>query len=152
MVKPGTPSTFEKQSASIVKRLKLIDEAINQSGSQKILDIGCGVGVYEQALSSRGLKIVGIDLEMDSLIQCQKNCKADFCKVYRRQFGFHTLRRTFGRNLWLIGQRLETISELLGHTSTDMTRIYIGLNLSDMSKALACYKIARTCTYTKSLV
>jgi len=81
-----------------------------------------------------------------------ENDLAEFCERYGRTFGFHTLRRTFGRNLWLREQKIETISELLGHSSTDMTRKYLGLNLSDMSKALACYKIARTCTYTKSLV
>ena len=50
-------------------------------------------------------------------------------------------RRTFGRNLWLLGVRLETISELLGHTSTDMTRLYLGLNLLDMRNALSIYRL-----------
>jgi integrase len=74
-----------------------------------------------------------------------------FCKVFGKKFGFHTLRRTFGRNLWLRNVPIETISELYGHSSIDMTRRYIGLNLTDMSKALSCYNIARSCTYLSPL-
>lgn len=59
------------------------------------------------------------------------------CARFGRKFTFHTLRRTFGRNLWLRGVPLETISELLGHSSTDMTRLYIGINLVDMRRAIA---------------
>lgn len=65
----------------------------------------------------------------------------EFCSRFGKKFTFHTLRRTFGRNLWLLGVRLETVSELLGHSSTDMTRLYLGLDLVDMKKALATYKI-----------
>jgi integrase len=60
-----------------------------------------------------------------------------FCLRFGRKFTFHTLRRTFGRNLWLRGVPLETISELLGHSSTDMTRLYIGINLIDMRRAIS---------------
>lgn len=73
---------------------------------------------------------------------------AEFCRRHGRKFTFHTLRRSFGRNLWLNGVPVETISELLGHSSTDMTRKYLGLNLTDMRKAMSCYTIARTCTST----
>jgi integrase len=62
-----------------------------------------------------------------------------FCARYGKKFSFHTLRRTFGRNLWLRGIPIETISELLGHASTDMTRLYLGLNLTDMRKAISEY-------------
>lgn len=81
-----------------------------------------------------------------------------FCKKYGRRFTFHTMRRTCGRNLWLIedahGRRIvpiETISEYLGHSSTDTTRRYLGINLSDMRQALSCYKVARKCTLVKNL-
>jgi len=63
----------------------------------------------------------------------------DFCVRFAKKFSFHTLRRTFGRNLWLLGTRLETISELLGHASCDMTRLYLGLNMLDMRSALSAY-------------
>ena len=58
---------------------------------------------------------------------------------FGRRFTTHTLRRTFGRNLWLRGIPIETISELMGHTSTDMTRLYLGLNVTDMRKAICEY-------------
>jgi integrase len=63
----------------------------------------------------------------------------DFSLRFGRRFSTHTLRRTFGRNLWLRGIPIETISELMGHASTDMTRLYLGLNLSDMRKAITEY-------------
>ena len=63
-----------------------------------------------------------------------------FCARYGKRFGFHTLRRSFGRNLWLLGTPIETISELYGHASVDMTRMYLGVGISDMSKALAGYR------------
>jgi len=59
-----------------------------------------------------------------------------FCGRFGKKFSFHTLRRTFGRNAWLNGVHLETISELYGHASCDQTRWYLGLNLTDMRQAL----------------
>ncbi len=64
----------------------------------------------------------------------------EFCQRYGKRFGFHTLRRSFGRNLWLLGTPIETISELYGHESVDMTRMYLGVGISDMSKALSRYR------------
>jgi integrase len=58
---------------------------------------------------------------------------------YGHRFSTHTLRRTFGRNLWLRGIPIETIAELMGHASTDMTRLYLGLNITDMRKAISEY-------------
>lgn len=51
-------------------------------------------------------------------------------------FSHHTLRRTFGRSLWKCGVPIETVSEMLGHQSIDQTRLYIGVNLSDMAEAM----------------
>jgi integrase len=64
---------------------------------------------------------------------------ARFSVRFGRRFTTHTLRRTFGRNLWLRGIPIETIAELMGHSSTDTTRLYLGLNISDMRKAIAEY-------------
>jgi integrase len=64
-----------------------------------------------------------------------------FSATFGRHVSSHTLRRTFGRNLWLAAAAVETISELLGHKSTDMTRKYLGLNLSDMERALVLLKV-----------
>lgn len=77
---------------------------------------------------------------------------AEFCGRFGRKFTFHTMRRTFGRNLWLLGVQVEVISEILGHSSTDMTRRYLGLNLTDMRRALSCYTVARTCTFPEKPV
>ena len=68
-------------------------------------------------------------------------------------FAFHDMRRTAGRMWWEAkdenGRRLvatEVVSEILGHRSTDTTRIYLGIDLTDMSKAMACYRVARVRT------
>jgi len=62
-----------------------------------------------------------------------------FSLRFGRRFSSHTLRRSFGRNLWLKGVDILTISELMGHSSADMTRRYLGINVSDMRKAIAKY-------------
>ena len=51
-------------------------------------------------------------------------------------FSNHTLRRTFGRNLYHAGTPIETISKLYGHEDIQTTLRYIGVNLDDMSDAL----------------
>jgi integrase len=45
------------------------------------------------------------------------------------------LRRTGGRLMWLAGVPIETIASIMGHESTDMTLQYIGVNLTDQTKA-----------------
>ena len=52
------------------------------------------------------------------------------------EFSNHTLRRTFGRNLYHAGTPIETISKLYGHEDIQTTLKYIGVNLDDMSAAL----------------
>ena len=51
-------------------------------------------------------------------------------------FSAHTLRRTFGRILWLSGVPVVTIARILGHSSTEQTLSYIGANLDDMAGAM----------------
>ena len=51
-------------------------------------------------------------------------------------FSNHTLRRTFGRNLYHADTPIETISKLYGHEDIQTTLRYIGVNLDDMSDAL----------------
>lgn len=51
-------------------------------------------------------------------------------------FSAHTLRRTFGRLLWLAGVPVVTIARIMGHSSTEQTLTYIGANLDDMASAL----------------
>lgn len=51
-------------------------------------------------------------------------------------FSNHTLRRTFGRNLFHAKVPLETIMEFLGHSSTLETLKYLGINLGDMDEGM----------------
>ena len=63
-----------------------------------------------------------------------------------RKFTNHTLRRTFGRLLWLAGVPLETIKEILGHEDTKTTILYLGLNMDDKADAMS-----RLADYTDAL-
>jgi len=85
----------------------------------------------------------------DLLDQLEESSGVEIC-------GFHTLRRTCGRQWWLAKDdsgrpmvETEVISELLGHKDTSMTRVYLGIDLQDMRKAMACYKVARGCTFSR---
>lgn len=60
------------------------------------------------------------------------------CKVH---FSAHTLRRTFGRILWLSGVPLVVIARILGHSSTEQTLLYIGANLDDMIGAMDVFML-----------
>lgn len=57
-------------------------------------------------------------------------------KLIGVKFSAHTLRRTFGRILWLSGVPVVTIARILGHSSTEQTLTYIGANLDDMAQAM----------------
>ncbi len=52
------------------------------------------------------------------------------------KFTGHTLRRTYGRTLWMAGVKLETIKELLGHEDTKTTLLYLGINSEDLEDAM----------------
>ena len=52
------------------------------------------------------------------------------------EFSPHTLRRTFGREMYHSGVRIETIAKIMGHSSTEMTLRYIGINLDDQRNAM----------------
>lgn len=51
-------------------------------------------------------------------------------------FSSHTLRRTFGRELFRSGVSIEIIATIYGHESTQVTMLYLGLNMDDMTSAL----------------
>ena len=52
------------------------------------------------------------------------------------KFSCHTLRRTFGREMYHSGVKIETIAKIMGHSSTEMTLRYIGINLDDQAIAM----------------
>jgi integrase len=73
----------------------------------------------------------------------------DFSKRFGKRISHHDLRRTCGRNWFLAGGDITVISELMGHSSTDMTRIYLGLNVSDMRRVMEMVRIPQNCTFSK---
>ncbi len=71
---------------------------------------------------------------MDCLIRRASVC----CEVH---FSAHTLRRTFGRLMWLSGVPVVVIARMLGHSSTEQTLQYIGANLDDMAGAMRLFSL-----------
>lgn len=67
------------------------------------------------------------------------------CLPLSDRFGFHfsnnTLRRTFGRALYRSGVPVPTISKIMGHSTTEMTLRYIGVDIDDMRGALGSYRM-----------
>ena len=59
------------------------------------------------------------------------------------EFSNHTLRRTFGRELFRSGVSIEVIATIYGHSSTTQTMKYLGLNLDDMASAMDLFKLRR---------
>lgn len=57
------------------------------------------------------------------------------------EFSNHTLRRTFGRELFRSGVAIEVIATIYGHSSTTQTMKYLGLNLDDMASAMDRFKL-----------
>lgn len=57
------------------------------------------------------------------------------------EFSNHTLRRTFGREMYRSGVDLVTIARIMGHESTDQTLEYLGLALDDMTRAMAIFRL-----------
>lgn len=51
-------------------------------------------------------------------------------------FTSHTLRRTWGRSLWLAGVPIETISHMMGHEDTKITIRYLGIRQDDQDEAM----------------
>ena len=58
-------------------------------------------------------------------------------------FTNHTLRRTFGRELFRSGVSIEVIATIFGHSSSIQTRKYLGLDLDDMQSAMEIYRLRR---------
>jgi integrase/recombinase XerD len=80
--------------------------------------------------------------EMSGELHVYKRSAID--KIVRRvservgfKFTNHTLRRTYGRMLWLAGVPIETIAEILGHADTKTTILYLGLNMDDQASAMS---------------
>lgn len=59
------------------------------------------------------------------------------------EFSNHTLRRTFGRELYRSGVDIIVIATIYGHSSTTQTLKYLGLNLDDMAEAMEKFKLKR---------
>lgn len=57
------------------------------------------------------------------------------------EFSNHTLRRTFGRELYRSGVEIVVIAVIYGHTSTTQTLKYLGLNRDDMAAAMDIFRL-----------
>lgn len=60
------------------------------------------------------------------------------------EFSNHTLRRTFGRELYRSGVEIVVIAVLYGHTSTTQTMKYLGLECDDTKNAMNVFRLKKT--------
>ena len=58
-------------------------------------------------------------------------------------FSSHTLRRTFGREMYHCGVDIPTIQAIYGHKSIDQTIRYLGINLDDMASAMSRFNLGK---------
>lgn len=58
-------------------------------------------------------------------------------------FSNHTLRRTFGRELFRSGVSIVVIATIFGHSNTSTTMDYLGLTLDDMADAMERFRLGR---------
>lgn len=106
-------------------------------------------GIILDAVGRNGGDAVEVPNNLYLNIQGKRLCKysehgVGFDKAFvipvrekmRFNYGNHTLRRTFGRQLWKNKVEIETIAKILGHENTKTTLEYIGANLDDMKSAI----------------
>lgn len=70
LVEKGAPCNYYTQSNTIEKRVYWIRKALQQFEEPRILDIGCGIGVYESIISNEVLEIIGIDMDLKFIEKC----------------------------------------------------------------------------------
>ena len=99
--------------------LSQCDDPYNQPRNVLVYLRGKRLRVYDQ------LKGSGITKQIREL---SERCGIDFSA--------HTLRRTFGRELFRSGVSIEVIATIYGHDSTSVTMRYLGLDMDDMTDAL----------------
>ena len=58
-------------------------------------------------------------------------------------FSNHTLRRTFGRELFRSGVSIVVIATIFGHSNTATTMRYLGLTMDDMTEAMERFRLRR---------
>lgn len=86
----------------------------------------------------KGKKLVVYDQIKGAGITKQLKDLSNRCGI---PFSNHTLRRTFGRELFRSGVPVEVIATIYGHTSTSVTMKYLGLNMDDMTDAMKKMKL-----------
>lgn len=123
---PLHPNTWKVLTSYLEYRQSLIKENISRGHLLK--DSGQLV-VYMRSGETRSFQ----DTALDNIIKRISGR----CGIH---FRHHTLRRTFGRNLWKAGVPIETIALMMGHEDMKTTVSYLGIRLDDMDQAMGMYQ------------
>lgn len=108
-------------------RQGIILDAINRNHGEP-LDVPNNLYLHMQGKKLSKYSEHGVGFDYKFMIPVRKKIGVDYSN--------HTLRRTFGRQLWKNGVEIETIAKILGHENTKTTLEYIGANLDDMKVAI----------------
>lgn len=108
-------------------RQGIILEAIDRNQGEP-LNVPDNLYLYRHGKKVGSYSEHGSGFDMKFVVPVREKIKIDYSN--------HTLRRTFGRQLWKNGVEIETIAKILGHENTKTTLEYIGANLDDMKAAI----------------
>lgn len=73
----GWPSAAMAISGSQNQDFRTIPNLWSELDGVLALDLGCGIGLYSDALAKRGARVVGIDFEFDNLVLARENAAAE---------------------------------------------------------------------------
>ncbi|HEX9907344.1 MAG TPA: methyltransferase domain-containing protein [Thermoplasmata archaeon] len=81
-IKKGTPCSFDMNPHSVQTHSKWLRNSLVGLSKPRVLDIGCGNGIYEQALSDNCEEMFGIDLDVKALRICREaSVSADYIQA-----------------------------------------------------------------------
>jgi ubiquinone/menaquinone biosynthesis C-methylase UbiE len=74
---------FTTPIGSLVKRVEgeLLLDLLNPARGERILDAGCGTGVFTQEVLSRGSKVTGLDVSLPMLMRAKQKAQPSFFQV-----------------------------------------------------------------------
>jgi ubiquinone/menaquinone biosynthesis C-methylase UbiE len=83
------PEKYEKWFETPIGRLvrhyesRLLNEMVRPGSGEKILDVGCGTGIFTADLLAAGSEVTGLDLSLPMLRQAQKKALAGHFRILR---------------------------------------------------------------------
>jgi integrase len=124
----GKPRTISYHPRTIAELGNYMD--LREVIAEKALKLNPVVAIPNELLIYERFGKVGV-YQMTSVDGMIKTA-AERAGLDPTQVSNHVLRRTGGRMMWLAGEKVATIMQILGHVSEAQTIAYLGINIDDM--------------------